>query len=236
MCQAATQRVIAISKRVKNDLALYYGRTTGVEVVYHGTDTVTFHPDNRPRYRASVRASLGIHDDRFIALYVGDMKKGVVAAIQAIARTPGTTLVVLSASDPEPYRAVTELEGVANRVRFHRHSKTVERFFAAADAFVFPTVYDPYGLVISEAMASGLPVITSPTAGAAELIEHGTDGLLSETPWDVKSIASHLANLRDDEALRERMGVAARSKIEPYSWDRTAVQTLEVYREVTSGS
>ena len=86
LCQPSTLRVIAISERVKSDLAGLYGRTTGVEVVYHGTDTTTFHPDNRGRYRASVRAAVGVSDDRFLALYVGDMKKGAAAAIRAIAR------------------------------------------------------------------------------------------------------------------------------------------------------
>lgn len=59
LCQPATRRVIAVSERVKADLAAFYGRTTGVEVIYHGTDTTTFHPDNRDRCRASIRAAVG---------------------------------------------------------------------------------------------------------------------------------------------------------------------------------
>jgi UDP-glucose:(heptosyl)LPS alpha-1,3-glucosyltransferase len=234
LCQPGTQRVIAVSGRVKDDLATLYGRSQGVDVVYHGTDTVTFHPDNRQRYRAEIRTSLGIADDRFLALYVGDLKKGAAAAIQATARTPGVTLLLLSGSDQTACRMAAAREKVAERIIFHSHSKRVETFFAAADCFIFPTVYEPYGLVISEAMASGLAVITSRAAGAAELITSGVDGLLTDKPWDVDALATHLARLRDDSSLRTQIGVAARARILPFTWDRTAAETLAVYRELVS--
>jgi UDP-glucose:(heptosyl)LPS alpha-1,3-glucosyltransferase len=203
-----------------------------VDVVYHGTDVDTFHPDNRDRFRASVRAELGIVDSRFLALYIGDLKKGAEAAIRAIGRTPGVTLLLLSGSNTGPYRALAQAEKVADRVLFHPHTKRVEAFFAAVDAFVFPTVYDSYGLVIAEAMAAGLPVITSRTAGAAELITHERDGLITDRPWDIEAIAGYLARLRDDPGLRQRLGEAARIRIEPFTWDRTAAQTLSVYSNV----
>jgi UDP-glucose:(heptosyl)LPS alpha-1,3-glucosyltransferase len=232
LCQPATRRVIAISERVRADVAECYGRTTGVDVIYHGTDTTTFHPDNRGRYRREVRAAVGVPDDRFVALYVGDLKKGAAAAIRATARAPGVTLLVVSGSPPAPYKAIADAEGVADRVIFHGHSKRVETFFAAADAFVFPTVYDPFGLVICEAMAAGLPVVTSRAAGAGELITPGTDGLLTGRAWDVPALAEHLAALRDDPGLRDRLGAAARARVEPLTWDRTAAETLAVYRAV----
>ena len=235
LCQPRTRRVIAVSGLVRRNLAEFYGRDRGVEVIHHGTDVDRFHPDNRGRYRKTVRESVGVSDDRFVALFVGDPKKGAAAAVRAVARTPGVTLLVLSPAPPEPYRAEAERAGVADRVIFHPHSKHVEQFFAAADAFVFPTVYDSFGLVITEAMASGLPVVTSPAAGAAELITGGTDGLLTDRAWDADAIARHLARLRDDPGLRDRMGAAARARVEPLTWDRTAEQTLAVYRAAAAG-
>ena len=234
LCQPATRRVIAISERVRADLAGLYGRTAGVDVVYHGTDTATFHPDNRGRHRESVRAAVGVPDGRFLALYVGDMKKGAAAAIRATARARGVALLILSGSEAGPYRAVAERHKVADRVIFHPHTRRVETFFAAADAFVFPTVYDPFGLVITEAMAAGLPVVTSRAAGAAELIDAGRNGLLTDRPWDVDAIAAHLERLRDDSGLREKLGAAARARIEPYTWDEVARRTLEVYGELAA--
>lgn len=228
------RRVIAVSNLMRANLARYYGRSSGVPVVYHGTDTTRFHPDNRDRFRATVRAAVGVRDDHFLALYVGDLKKGAAAAVRAVARTPGVRLLLVSGSDTAAVRAAAGEAGVSDRVIFHPHSKRVETFFAAADAFVFPTVYDPFGLVITEAMASGLPVITSPTAGAAELIRPGAEGFVTCRPWDADAIAGHLALLRDDPGLRDRMGAAARARIEPLTWERTAEQTLAVFREVAA--
>ena len=228
------RRVIAVSHRIRADLAEYYGRSDGVDVVYHGVDTVAFHPDHRGRDRAPVRADLGLRGRDFVALFVGDLQKGAAAAVRAVARVPGVTLLVVSGSDPAPDRAVAAAEGVSDRVVFHPHARDVARFYAAADAFVFPTMYDSYGMVISEAMAAGLPVITSRMAGAAELIDAGVDGLLTDDPWDVLGIAAHLTALRDAAGLRNRLGAAARRKIEPYTWNRTAAETMAVYRGVVA--
>jgi len=229
--QRQVRRVIAVSSRVQGDLAKYYHRTAGVGVIYHGVDTVVFHPENRSRYRASLRASLGLSEDQVVALYVGDMKKGATPAIRALAHTPGVTLLFLTASDTRSWQTIAEAEGVLDRVIFHPHSKQVEQFFAASDVFLFPTLYDSYGLVIVEAMAAGLPVITTRAAGASEIISPGIDGFLIDAPWDVPGLVGHLSQLRDDRQLRERVGAAARATVEPFTWDRTAEQTLAVYHD-----
>lgn len=230
LCQPQTRRVIAVSELVRANVAEYYGRTAGVEVVYHGTDVDRFHPDNRNRFRTEVRSTLGIPDDRFVALYVGDVKKGAAAAVRAVAKTPGVWLVVVSGSDTTDVRRAAAEGNVTDRVIFHPHSKRIETFFAAADVFVFPTVYDPFGLVITEAMASGVPVVTSRAAGAAELITPGVDGFVTDQPWDADAIAAHLAALRDSPPLCESVSLAARRRVEPLTWDRTAAETLAVYR------
>jgi glycosyltransferase involved in cell wall biosynthesis len=111
-------------------------------------------------------------------------------------------------------------------------TKQVEKYYGSADVFVFPTFHDSFGMVISEAMASGLPVITNREAGAAELIEHGVSGWLTEKPWDVDQIADGLNILANDPVLRKRMGDAARKAIEPYTWDRCAEETMAVYHKV----
>jgi UDP-glucose:(heptosyl)LPS alpha-1,3-glucosyltransferase len=230
LCQPQTRRVVAVSRLVRENMAEFYGRTAGVEVVYHGTDVERFHPDNRGRFRREVRAAVGVPDDRFVALYVGDLKKGAAAAVRAVAKTPGITLLIVSGSDTTQVRRTAGEADVTDRVIFHPHSRRVETFFAAADAFVFPTVYDPFGLVITEAMASGLPVVTSRAAGAAELVTPGVDGFVTDEPWDADAIAAHLAALRDSPNLRDSVGHAARRRVEPLTWDRTAAETLAVYR------
>jgi len=201
-------------------------------VVYHGVDLETFHPRNKRIHRAAVRKELGVRAEECLALYVGNLQKGAAAAIRAMAQLPRTRLALVSGSDTSADRAAAAAAGAADRVIFVPLSKQVERYFAAADLFVFPTLYDPFGMVISEAMATGLPVVTSRAAGAAELVCHGVSGWLTDSPWAEDQIAAGLRALAADPDLRQQMGMAARSTIERYTWDRTAEETLAVYREV----
>lgn len=234
MRPGAAAAFIAPSARVKDDLAAHHGISTRVWVVLHGTDTTQFHPDNRDRFRGAVRDELGLSGTECVAMYAGDLQKALPAAIRAVAQVPGIRLVAVSKSEPSPYRAMAEAAGIARRVVFVPPTHEVNRYYAAADLFLFPTYYDAFGLVVTEAMATGLPVITSRAAGAAELIEHGVDGLLTDAPWDETAISEHLVRLRNDPALRERLGRAARAKIEPYTWDRTAAETMAVYQHVVA--
>jgi UDP-glucose:(heptosyl)LPS alpha-1,3-glucosyltransferase len=234
MRPGGARQFIAPSSRVKEDLATYYGLTDRIRIVHHGTDAEVFHPRNREKWREPVRAELGLASDDIVALYVGDMQKATPATLRAVARVPGVKLVSVSKTRPDPYRALAAAEGVADRVRFVAASREIARYYAAADFFLFPTYYDTFGLVLTEAMASGLPVVTSRAAGAAELITDGVDGLLTEQPWDADAIASHVRRLRDDALLREKLGAAARLRVEPLTWDRTAEETLAVYREVVA--
>jgi UDP-glucose:(heptosyl)LPS alpha-1,3-glucosyltransferase len=230
----AAVRFIAPSKRVRNDLAEHYSLGNQVRVVYHGTDMEMFHPRNRLKWRDTVRMELGLAPSDCMALYVGDMQKSMPAAARAIAKAPGVKLVVVSRSDLKIYGPMAAQAGVADRVQFVAPSREIARYYAAADLFVFPTYYDAFGLVLAEAMASGLPVVASRAAGAAELIEHGVDGWLTEQPWGADEIAAGLRGLAADPSLRERMGTAARTSIERHTWDRTAAETMAVYREVVA--
>jgi UDP-glucose:(heptosyl)LPS alpha-1,3-glucosyltransferase len=232
LAQRSTRRVIAISNRVRDDLARFYRRTNGVTVIYHGIDLDTFRPGHPAR--EAVRAELGLTPGDCVALFVGHLQKGAAAAIRAARQVPGLRLVLVSSSDPAPEREVARAEGVADRVAFHPPTRQIDRLYAAADVFVFPTQYDAFGMVISEAMATGLPVVTSREAGAAELITHGVDGWLTDDPWAVEQIAGGLRALAADPERRARMGRAARATIEAHTWDRVAAETMAVYREVAA--
>jgi UDP-glucose:(heptosyl)LPS alpha-1,3-glucosyltransferase len=227
------QRFVAVSERIRRDLAAYYGCTDRVTVVHHGVDTETFHPGNRARWRAAIRQEVGLANDACVALYVGDLQKALPAAVRGIARVPDLHLWCVSHSAAEPYRVLIEREDVAQRVRLLPATRHVERYYAAADIFVFPTLYDSFGLVVTEAMASGLPVVCSGAAGAAELIEDSVSGLIVEDAWQPDALASALARLVANPALRQQLGAAARARVETCTWDRVAEQTMAVYRSIT---
>jgi UDP-glucose:(heptosyl)LPS alpha-1,3-glucosyltransferase len=118
-----------------------------------------------------------------------------------------------------------------SRVVFAGPSGEVERYYAAADAFLLPTPYDPFALVATEAMASGLAVVVSRAAGASELINDGQNGFVLEDVTGFQELAGHMNTLYNDAPLRLRLGKAARATMEQRSWDHVASETMEVYEQ-----
>ncbi|HEX8439462.1 glycosyltransferase family 4 protein [Archangium sp.] len=224
--------VIAISHRLEEELRELYGRTGPTRVIHHGVDVERFSPALRGDTRREVRAALGVGLEERTALYVGDLRKGAAVTLEALARVPGLTLDLVTRGDTGPTRARAERLGLGARVRFHPPTDAIERFYAAADLFVCPTPYDAFGMVVTEAMAAGLPVIVSRAAGASELITHREDGLLLDEAGDVEALAAAMRELAGDVAFSERLGRAARVRAERCTWDEVARQTLEVYAQV----
>jgi UDP-glucose:(heptosyl)LPS alpha-1,3-glucosyltransferase len=229
---SCSQHVISISKGVEEDLVKEYGITKNIHRVYHGVDLDRFHPSQKDNWRVGIRQEIGLTNETFLALFVGNLKKGAAVAIKAVAMVPGIHLALVSGSKNTYEKKLVQQLSICDRIHWVPMTKAVEKYFSAADCFVFPTVYEPFGMVISEAMASGLPVITSRSAGASDLITHGRDGYLLDEPWDEIGIAKYLMDLKADPANAKAMGVAARKAIEPYTWDRCAQETMKVYQMV----
>ena len=220
---------IAISSALRDDLASGYGRSAKTVVIPHGVDGGQFHPGVRGEFRAAVRRELGLGDDITAFLFVGDLRKGVEPAIRALAAVPNAHLVAVSRTPPDAYRTMAAACGVADRVTLLPATSEVQRYYGAADALVLPTPYDAFGMVITEAMACGLPVITTPMAGAAELLTDGVHGRLIASATDVDGLADAMRWLAEDPASRERMGQAAATLMLEHTWDRVAERTLAVY-------
>ena len=123
--------------------------------------------------------------------------------------------------------------GLEKKIVFNLNlTSDIRKIFAAAAMFVFPTLYETFGLVILEAMASGLPVITSEIAGAAELIDHQKDGLVLKDPENPEEISNYINYLLDNPVARRKIGEMARKKAEKYSWENTAKCMLKVLERV----
>lgn len=227
-----SRRVIAISKGMISDLQKEYNIGDNIDLIYHGVDLERFHPKEKNKNRRTVRESWGVSEKDFIALFVGNLQKGAAAAIRAISLVQEAKLALVSGSNNTQEKDLVRQLGVEDRVLWVPKSREIEKFFAATDCFVFPTVYEPFGMVISEAMASGLPVVTSKGAGAADLINDGESGLLVDEPWDSQSIARHLRWLIDHPGARLVMGERARAAIEPYTWDKCAEETMACYKRI----
>ncbi len=231
-----TKVVIAISQNVKEDLTREFGiPDERIVVIPNGVDTERFHPRNRVVYRHRVRRDLGFEDGDLVALFVGNswQRKGLKLAIDAIRSIPNPKLklLVVGAGDPLLYCSPKELSDPDRRVVFLSHMEPqIERYYAATDLLLFPTLYEPFGLVVLEALASGLPVVVSATAGVAEHITDGETGLLLSNPGDASEIRAKLELLLEDSALRERIALQGRLVAEKLTWHRIASLTLEAYQ------
>ena len=233
---ARRSAVIAISHRVARDLVQFYHCSAPIQVIHHGVDLDVFSPDNRTRWRAEVRREYGIAEDEMVFLYAGDLRKGAGRAIHALAKAGAGKLLFVSRSRTLPYQRLAEEAGVAGRVIFAGPTSQIQRFYAAADAFLHPSPYDAFGMVVSEAMASGLPVIVSREAGASELIQNGENGLLLNDLSSDSELAGYMQRFEQDRRWAAQLGCEARKTVESMSWDTAAAQTMQVYEELLSRS
>ena len=177
--------VICNSHMVKEEIRKYFGLPeTKLHVIYSGVDLEAFHPGLRELHRAAVLAQHGIPADAAVFLFVGSgfERKGLPTALRALAglRAPAHLLVVGKDRKLEQFRRLANELGVGPRTRFLGGQENVKPFYGAADAFVLPTLYDPFPNAALEAFACGLPVITSGKSGAAELIREGENGYVRD--------------------------------------------------------
>jgi len=226
---------ITVSERLKEDFVRQYGEAEGdIIVVPNGVDCQRFHPDNRALYRDKLRQGHNIPLDAPLLLFVGGdwERKGVRFTIEALSLLPDerVRLLVVGPGDVEAYRRFAAERRVQGRVTFVSHTRDIAAYYAASDLFVFPTLYEPFGLVIIEAMAGGLPVITSRLAAAADYIDDGVSGILLETPHQPQEMASKVGLLLADSGLRDTTGRRGREVAERFSWDEVARRTLDAYQ------
>ncbi len=189
--------VVALTPAVKADLHRFYAVPDGdVTVLPNGFNPAEFHPGRRAAERDTVRAELGYAAaDRVVVFVANELeRKGFGPLVRAVARLadPAVRLLAVGKLDPRAYAAEIDALGLSARVRYAGPSADVGRFYAAADAFALPTQYEAWGLVIVEALAAGLPVLTSRLAGAAVAVDPGRTGRLLNDPADVAEIRGGL--------------------------------------------
>ena len=239
---AGLRAVICNSKLVRDQIAsLFDVPATKLHVIYNAVDALRFAPP-RPPARAAMRRELALPDDAVVFMFVGSgyARKGVanvLAALAALARsTPNVRLVVAGKERRlDEYRRRAHALGVVDRVIFRGAETNVARLLHAADAFVLPTIYDPLPNAVLEAMATGLPVITSTQCGAAELLLEHDAGLVCDA-HDVDAIATAMRRLVDDPSLRVAMGERARAAVAPLTAPAMTAELLALYRSLLPGA
>jgi UDP-glucose:(heptosyl)LPS alpha-1,3-glucosyltransferase len=234
----ALRAVICNSKMVKEEIRERFGfAESGLHVVYNAVDSDDFSPRLR-EHRDPVRQKLGVPENATVFLLVGSgyARKGVARAIAALARVPGGHYLFVVGRDKSRvrYRRLAHELGVAGRVAFLGPQEDPRPFFGAADAFVLPTLYDPCPNAALEAMACGLPVVTSTKCGAAELVLEHDAGFVCPA-GDVDSLAWHMTTLTD-AAARATLGTRAREAVLPLTPAAMTLQLVLLYRDLLAAA
>ena len=228
--------VICNSQMVAEELAQEYGVAPDrLRFVYNGVDGNHFRPGALIGEAARIRPQLGIPADAPVFLFVGsgfERKNlaGAIAALAELRHRDARLLVVGQDKHARGYHRLARRLGVGSRVHLVGRQQDVRPWYGAADALVLPTLYDPFANVVLEAMASGLPVITSFKCGAVDWVRSGENGLLCDA-LDTSALARHMETLCEPRT-RDRIGAAGRDTVQPFTLTRMADQLIALYREL----
>jgi alpha-1,3-rhamnosyl/mannosyltransferase len=232
----AVDQSVAISSATREDFARHFAIPSERMVTVPLAADPVFRPQPAEKVVA-FRTRYGLPDD--FLLYLGSNKphKNLLSLVEAYARTAegGETLLLVIAGAwdpryPEP-RERADMLGLAERVIWLGRIPDVDlpALYSSAMAFVFPSLYEGFGLPPLEAMACGTPVACSDSSSLPEVT--GDAALLFE-PTDVESITRALNRISHDDMLRAQLSARGLNQAARFSWERTARETLELYRKV----
>lgn len=220
----AARNVVAPSMQTIQELRKLGLDPAKLRKIPNGVDCDEFSPGPRER------KELGLPEDPPIAFFAGDVRtnrKGLGSVLQALAKLPKVHLAIAGRSDGSPFVEMARTLGVADRTHFLGFRKDVPRVLRACDLFVFPSRYDPFGLVVTEALACGVPVVTTRCTGAGELLTEQC-GTVVEDPADIPAITAAMAGWLDNPAKRQAAAPVGRAIAQANGWESMANQYLEI--------
>jgi UDP-glucose:(heptosyl)LPS alpha-1,3-glucosyltransferase len=229
------RKFIAISQMVKNDILKHYHcPQENISVVYNGVDLTRFHPENKNIHRENIRKELEIPKSSVLILFVGSgfERKGLKSLLQATQyfKSKDWRLVIMGKGKWKKYIHFAP-ENLRSQIIYKEPVPDIEKYYSAADIFALPSIYEPFGNANLEALASGLPVITTRHCGAADIIQHGQNGLVVETPESSDEVAENI-NILFDPTVRQSMGQNGRALAEQFSVDKNTHEMVKVYEEI----
>ena len=236
--------VAAVSEYVMRQVITAFPRypKRRLRVVFNGVDLAAPHTGENERWRAETRRKLGIATDRPVLLFVAHnfKLKGLRELIGALARVElheclagreSPLLLIAGRDNPKPYERQARRAGIAAQVRFLDAVDDLRPFYAAADALVHPTWYDPCSRVVLEALGQGLPAVTTRLNGAAEIMRDGVHGAVVESPRNLAELARAIGRCLAEE-LRTACRAAAPALSGQLSMARHARELAELYKEI----
>ena len=216
----ASARIIANSHRGKREIVDHYGYPADrIHVIHNGVDCERFRPPAERTVSPRVR---------LLFVGTGFERKGLPFAMQALSLLPPhVELKIVGKGDVARYQRMASSAEVAGRIQFLGKDQDMPLLYQSADVLVHPAVYEPFANVCMEAMASGLPVVTSRINGVSEVIEPGKNGAIIEKPEDIDALAAAIRPFLD-EKTRRSAGAFARKTAEAHAFGPHITETLRV--------
>lgn len=224
------RHIVAVSPHLAHEIGDLRIETGRIDVVQNGIDATEFSPG------PGDRARFGLPAEGVVALFAGDLRterKNLDTVLGAVAGVPDLHLAVAGTSEGSRFPSLARRLGIDDRVHFVGMIKDMPLLLRSVDLFVFPSRYEPWGMVVPEAMAAGLPVITSRATGASEIVTAGA-GFVLDDPDDVHALAETIRAVASDAKLRSSAGERARAIVQPMSWMKMADQYLALYASLSA--
>jgi len=233
--KGGAQFILAISNLVKTQIMEHYQvPEEKIVVIYNSVDTNKFNPSLSALFKEETRKEFAVGSGEKVILFMGNnyKLKGLPLLLKALAslKTEPLILIVAGTDVAAPYIRFANENGIGDKVRFIGHHKKPERLYAASDLFVFPSHDDTFGNVCLEAMACGVPVIASRTAGASEIIDHGLNGYVLNTS-ESEELAARIREMMS-RMNHTVMGVEAARKASGFTIERHMNQLGSLYERV----
>lgn len=224
--------VLCLSKYVQGTVRRHYDvPASKLAALFNAADLAKFDPAARPDAGREVRRRFNLADDRHVALIIAQdyERKGLAEAITAL--PPELALLVVGKQDPAAYQRLAAQQGVADRVIFAGPTTDPYSFYRAADFFVLPTRHDPCSLVVLEALAMGLPVISTALNGATEIMADGVHGFVLPDPRDVEALRDRYLQLLSPKT-RAAMSSACFTLRPELSQERHVDKLISIYEGI----
>lgn len=227
-----SDRIITVSEYSRQDIATVLRvKKEKITVVY---EAPILRPSNDPLKERELLKNLGVEGQYIFTLGAVDRRKNTARLMEAYKILRNQTgisvpLVIAGIERPEVFRPLVS-EGIY--LLNFQPDKVVAALYRQALFFVYPSLYEGFGLPILEAMASGIPVLCSATTAVGEI---AGGAALKCDPADVSNIAAKMKVLLEDAGLRKQLVERGYRRVKEFSWGRCAQETLQVYREVLGG-
>ncbi|MBI4843552.1 MAG: glycosyltransferase family 4 protein [Nitrospirae bacterium] len=223
--------IIANSKMVKNDIIRNYSvDPEKIRVIYNGVDLRKFHPVDADK-KAAVKYSIGLQEKKVILFAGADLeRKGLPALLRAFLRMERKGMMILVAGKKAggKFASLIKRLGIKKSVLLWGTEKDMTKLYAASDILVLPTIYDPFSNASLEAMASGLPVVTTSANGVSELITNGVEGYVIKNPSDSDTLAKMMSAALSNSL---EMGSNARKKAEGFPIEKAVDEIVRLISE-----